>query len=516
MTTPETRISGALQENLLTLLCFDDHHAKIARAAIGTKDIFESQHFREIAGHAISFLDTYNEAIKDHLPDELEEVLQGKDALRAKLFRTLLMQMKATAPGLNAVYVMSQLNAFVRQQHLKTAVVRAVECIEDGRIDQAEVELAAGLNKQVTSFEGGLDFGNIEQALSFLDTDEGSIVYTGIKPLDDADCTPKRKELFALMAPQSRGKSWGLVHIGKWAILQRLKVLHVTLEMSEARVSQRYVQSFFGISKRKAQVRVPLFNKDRDGALQEVVYEELERSTLIDPDIRQKLARKMKARFNGAPRLKIKEFPTGALTVPMLEAYLEALERHEHFVPDVIIIDYPDLMDVPVKEARVAVGKLFKDLRGIGVKRNAAMVVAIQSNREGSTAKTVDANHAAEDFSKMMTCDTVVSFSQTDQEKALGLARLFSVKSRNDESRFNVLISQAYAIGQFALDAVPMDLDYWDQLKDMAGGHDEASNDTPRMGSSADSRWSRRPGAAVVDDDDHSKIRRKRLSRQAA
>jgi hypothetical protein len=69
MSDKASQITGALQENLLTLLCFDDNQCKLIRYAINSKDVFESSLFREVAGHAISFIDTFGTAIKDHLPD---------------------------------------------------------------------------------------------------------------------------------------------------------------------------------------------------------------------------------------------------------------------------------------------------------------------------------------------------------------------------------------------------------------------------------------------------------------
>jgi hypothetical protein len=485
-----SQITGALQENLLTLLCFDDNHCKLIRYAISSKDVFESSLFREVAGHAISFIDTFGTAIKDHLPDELEAVLTGDDKRRANLFKELILNMRATAASLNSEYVISQLNAFIRQQHLKTAVVRAVEAIEDGRIDQAEVELQAGLSKQIIAFDKGTALGDPNESLKFLDDTEPGIL-TGISPLDDADLGPRRKELMLVMAPPSRGKTWALIHLGKWAMLQRLSVLHVTLEMSEDRVAQRYIQSFFAVSKRQARVRVPSFLRDRDGRLEEVVYEDIERITLADPNIRAKLATKLTREFRRRPPLVIKQFPTGALTMTMLRAYLDGMERHHHFVPDVLIIDYPDLMSLDTANMRIDTGKLYKDLRGIAVERNMAVVGATQSNREGSRARVVDESMVAEDFSKIMIADTIVSYSQTEAEKKLGLARLFAVKSRNDESKFTVLIGQAYAIGQFALDAVAMQDEYWQQLEGMGRAHDD-EDDKPLRGERADQKTSRR------------------------
>lgn len=460
----DSKISGALQENVLTLLCFDDKRCHHIRAAVGSARIFENSVFKEVAGHAIDFIDQFGEAIKEHLADQLEGVLKGDDSRKASIYARLLENMYSAKEGLNGEYVISQLNKFVRQQHLKSAVISAVECLEDGRVDQAEVELQKGLGAQSTSFEIGTNLGDPTRALAFLD-EEDQCLLTGIEGLDKMGIGPRRKELFLVMAPPGRGKTWALIHLGKWALLQRQTVVHITLEMSEARTSQRYLQSFFSIAKKDALARIPTFTKDDKGRMTDVFYEEVERTTLNDPNIRTRLTNRIKRVFHRQPPLIIKQFPTGGLTMAGLKAYLDGLERYHKIIPDMLIIDYPDLMTLDTANIRADTGKLMKDLRGIGVERNMAVVGATQSNREGSRARIVDESMVAEDWSKIMIADNIISYNQTAAEKALGLARLFSVKARNDESQFATIISQNYGIGQFCLDSASIQADYWQYLE---------------------------------------------------
>jgi len=59
----------------------------------------------------------------------------------------------------------------------------------------------------------------------------------------------------------------------------------------------------------------------------------------------------------------------------------------------------------------------------------------------------------------------VLTYSQTPAEKSLNLARLFVEKARNEESKMQVLITQAYGVGQFCLDSAPIHSDYWDFME---------------------------------------------------
>lgn len=459
-------LNSSLAENILTLLVFDDEFCPIVRNTISA-NLFESQVFRDIASRAIDYYDQFKVAVKEHLPDELDSIINGTDKRKATSYRRVLDNMLQAKDGMNREYVISKLNAFVRQQAIKGAIVRAVEAVEDGNIDQAEIELHKGLDAQMISFEIGTAFADPKQSLQFFDhVNDG--IQTGIAQLDKRDVCPRRQEMYLFMAPAKKGKSWALIQIGKWALLQRQKVLHITLEMSEQRVSQRYIQSFFSVSKREAQVKSSKFKVDKYGYFTGITTEELTRPTLRDEGIRKQLASRLTREFRKRPPLIIKQFPTGQLTVPMYNAYLDGLERFHKFIPDVVVFDYPDLMKIDAERLRVDTGRVFRDLRGVAVERNHALVCATQGNRESAKARIMTDSMVAEDYSKIATADTCITYSQTSQEKKLGLARLFVTNSRNDEDKFVVLISQQYAIGQFCLDSAMMSVDY-DDVVDRLG-----------------------------------------------
>jgi replicative DNA helicase len=265
------------------------------------------------------------------------------------------------------------------------------------------------------------------------------------------------------MAPTNRGKSWWLMHLGKWALLQRQSVLHITLEMSEPKTAARYLQSFFSITKRQAPTRLPKFIRNSEGGVIDVNYEELTRPSFADVDIRAKLSSKIRREFRRRPKLKIKGFPSGKLTLAMLEAYLDNLARFENFTPDVLIVDYADLMSIKdVKNLRQELGAISVGLRGIGVERNMAVITASQTNREGINARVVDETNMSEDISKAFTADVLLTYNQTAAEYAMGLARIYVAKNRDDETKMMALITQAYAMGQFCLDSSPLMPQYWD------------------------------------------------------
>jgi len=247
--------------------------------------------------------------------------------------------------------------------------------------------------------------------------------------------------------------SWFLVNVGKHSLMHHHSVLHITLENDEKMTAQRYIQSLFSLTRDEAaEVNTAYFETDVNGQVS-IQFRNIQRNSI--PAKRRELHKRL-LDMKSYPRLLIKEFPTGALTVPQLTLYLEQLKQEQNFVPDCLVLDYADLMYLNADSLRIDTGRLYRDLRGLAVARNMAVVTATQGNRESESAKLVTSTNVAEDWSKIGTADIVVTYSQTPEEQRLGLARLYVQKSRNTRDRFLVLLAQAYSIGQFALSSTMM------------------------------------------------------------
>ncbi len=467
--------SGSQQENLLTLLCFDVENALLIRAVVDV-ELFESAPYREIASQAVSYLDQFGEPVGEHLPDLLEHILEGKDKRKARLYETLLDNLYESRDAINTKYVISNLRNFVRQQKLKLGVTEAAKELQQGDLDAVAVTLNKALRSSIQILDPGLlIFENPSRALGFFHVVDDHI-HSGIKYFNKIGIGPTPGTLLTILAAAGRGKSWGLMYLGKYALLQRWKVLHVTLEMGESSVAMRYMQSFFSVSRREAKVSHPLFDIDGEGRFKGFSISREDRPTLHDRGIQGYLKSKL-TNMGARWKLVVKKFPTGALTMAGLRAYLDQLEMVHNFVPDVIIIDYADLMHLDANNIRIETGQVYKDLRGLADERNCSVCTASQSNRLGEGVRLITMRHFAEDYSKAATSDMVLSYNQTPEEKLLNLARLYVAKNRDEESGRTVLLSQNYQIGQFCLDSCLMNLDrYWDQVDEETKGAPREEN----------------------------------------
>ncbi|MCK5605894.1 hypothetical protein KAR91_28615, partial [Candidatus Pacearchaeota archaeon] len=162
----------------------------------------------------------------------------------------------------------------------------------------------------------------------------------------------------------------------------------------------------------------------------------------------------------------VKEFPTSRLTMPMLESYLETLDVQDNFQPDLLILDYIDLMKLNPDRIRIDTQQLYKELRGLGMERNMAIASVSQTNKSGEDVDLITAQYLAEDYQKSANADTIITYNQTTEEKRIGLARLLSLKSRDQRTGDIIVVSQAYNVGQFAVDAalLPYQFGYKDLI----------------------------------------------------
>lgn len=456
------KLSQSLQENVLTLLCFSQKAVPILANSVEV-NLFESSIYREIASQALGYYAEFKKPISDHLPDVFEYLIEGKDKKKGELYAEVISNLHGFKDDINEEYVLKSLGKFARTQNLKKGIKRASELLlQKDDVDAAELALEEYRKVDLSLFDAGTFLKDPSKSLSFLTTVDNSFPM-GIEHLDTLGICPAPKELMTLLALPNRGKSWFLTHIGKYAMLQRKKVLHITLEMSEDKCSGRYMQSLFGISKRRAVKDSVRFETDDLGKLLDISFDDPQEGiTLSDGDILKSLTGKLSKIRN--PNLIIKEFPTGQLTINHLKAYLEGLASHYNFRPDIILLDYADLMAIDTKNLRVDTGRVYKELRGIAVEYNLAMVTASQANRVAEKTKWLTGQHIAEDYSKVAISDNLLTFNQTPLEYQLNMARLLVEKSRNDRKGDRILISQAYELGQFCLDSVKLNENYWGMI----------------------------------------------------
>lgn len=451
---------GSLEDGVLILLCFSSEHAPLLALKITEPRFFSNPVNQKIAQTSIEYIQKYGSCPGIYqLEYLLEADLQRGES--GKLLGKTIHDLSTKVSQVQPQFIFQELDRFLEARKYTTNLMGALELFQEGKNEEAK----SLIYKTQSNFQDGstgLWMRDPGQALSFLDRNQDEDFFTsGVEILDQMGFRPERKTFVFIIAAAKKGKSWFLINVGRGGLQHHKKVLHITLEISEEKTARRYIQSIFALTKSEAeQIKVPFFTHDENSLT--IQFKELQREGIFNK--RKEIQTKLK-QWCSCPDWIIKEFPTASLSTEQLELYLDSLEKQKGFKPDLVIIDYADLMQIDASSLRIDTGRLYRELRGIAVRRNFALVSASQGNRESEDAKVVRSTNVAEDWSKIGTADGVLTYSQTEDEYKLRLARLFVAATREEQGRYMVLITQAYPIGQFALDSTIMTPSLLEEIK---------------------------------------------------
>ena len=462
----DDQMPPSLQESILTALVFDEKHGALIAAQVRPEHFDDP--YNDIADRVLTYRRNHSKPPGvAHLDDLFATELQSRSAPK---LRKILFGLAGQSEGLNAEYVAASTQDFIRRQKLKAAIWRACELYQQGGeelVTNVEAVLADALRFRTETMDAGTFLNDTTKGLEFLDS--ASDGYSlGIEALDRIGIRMVPKEQLLYIAPKNSGKTWFCIHCGKQGIKQGAKVLHITLEFRETLVVARYYQALWAIAQRAERFERSVMELDSLGRFSGFNMERSKPKISYDEsDIKKKLRQKLK--YRPLKRLVVKEFPTGSLTMTALIGYLDFLEMVHKFIPNILIIDYPDLMKIDTSDYRLKLGRVYEQLRGIAGERNMALITPSQSNRSSLGASRVKGRMVSEDISKVNTADTVLTYSQTEQEHRVRMARLYVDYARNAERGTTILMSQSYATGQYVLDSALMQNVYWERLKQVTG-----------------------------------------------
>lgn len=169
-----------------------------------------------------------------------------------------------------------------------------------------------------------------------------------------------------------------------------------------------------------------------------VMSKDIPINTLIDhqSDVINRV-NSLKSNYDG--KIFVAELPPEECSVSHIENLVDSLRKQHGWQPNVVVIDYMDLMvskraaynnDDYTRQKYVA-----NEIRALAKKLNVLVFTATQVNRttENNKGKSIDLNRAAESYAKQFSMDYVISINQSDEERVRvpAIFRLFVAKNRN-------------------------------------------------------------------------------------
>ena len=293
-------------------------------------------------------------------------------------------------------FVQSETLDFCKNQTLKSAILESVDLLENKNYDGIKSIIDEAM-KAGTTRDLGQDY--IESLQLRLEESARITINTPWDVVNDImDGGLGVGELGVIVAPAGIGKSWTLQALGAGALKDGKTVVHYTLELNENYVGLRYDSIFSGVT--TANIK---YYKD---------------------DVQAKISK-----LPG--KLLIKYFPTKSASVQTIGAHLKQIEI-SGVKPDIVLVDYADiLMSVGTfREKRHALGTIYEDLRGLAGELEVPIWTASQANRSALEEDVIGADKVAEDYSKVMTADFVMSMSRKVEDKIANTGRFHVIKNR--------------------------------------------------------------------------------------
>ena len=335
-----------------------------------------------------------NNPTTDYFKTEVQKISDNT------LQQNVLQQLKAVYQNTqhsDKEWVKSEFVTFCKNQNFKNVILNSVELLKTGQFEKIEKMVRDAVKVGQTT-DLGLDYKE-EIEVRFEEVNRRTVAtnWEVIDELTDGGLGPG--ELGVIVAPSGVGKTWVLSHIGAEAVRQGKNVLHYTLELTQNYVGQRYDTIFTSIPSADL--------KDHKDEIKEKV--DKLRGGLI-----------------------IKYYPPKGITANTIAAHVDMV-RQTKFQPDLIIIDYADLLvstNSKNNSDYAEQGGIYIDLRALSGEYQIPIWTASQTNRSAIDSEVIQADKIADSYAKVMNADLIISVSRKDTDKLNDTARFHIMKNR--------------------------------------------------------------------------------------
>ncbi len=311
----------------------------------------------------------------------------------------------AQLPKENYEWLMDEFENFSRHKGLERAIIKSSDLLESGDYGPVEKLIKDAIQISLNKDMGTNYFEDPRARLEKLKSSNGQIS-TGWPGVDKKLYGGfNRGELNIFCAASGGGKSLFLANLGvNWALMG-LNVIYLTFELSENLVSMRLDSMTTGIGTRD------IFR------------------SIDDVELKVKMLEKK------AGHLQIKYMPSGK-NCNDIRAYLKEYQVKTGKKPDVLLIDYLDLM-MPLS-VKVSPSDLFvkdkyvsEEIRNLAMETQCITVTASQLNRSAVEEIEFDHSHISGGLSKIMTADNVIGIFTSRAMKERGRYQIQFMKTRS-------------------------------------------------------------------------------------
>jgi len=443
---------------------------------------FESKYAETLIDWVATYFESYGVAPKEHINAMFDEHGVSLDPIVHEHVGNLLQHLSDVIESEvhNIDYLIDITNDLFREKHLALQNEAVKQLLANGDLVEAEntmMEQYRGIEGNAHEFVSLDDDEYVRSCIRGMieqqDPESAFFMFSGklgefIGPID-------RGWFIAYLAPAKRGKTTYMLDAAIDSVRQKLNTLVISLEMPKKQLMQRYLLSVSGVhpDRKPYTTMVPIMDcklnqngeceKDERQGYGAVLTEEglasyedeeewqvctecrgkrdfvpsawrepVEKENINEGDYFKKV-KKFNKFFGKYGR--IVHMASRTVTVSDIRNEVAYLENTQNFIPDVIVLDYADLIkpDGGSNEKRHQLDDIWEALRGWGQEKHVTIISASQTNRLSADVDYLKDTHVAEDYSKIAKLDIAIGLCQTDQMKEMGMMNINKVVHRHKE-----------------------------------------------------------------------------------
>ena len=494
------RVDTEDERKMLIGLIVSDRICREVLPLLMDDDYYQTAYTSIVAGWVRKYYEKYGKAPGRHIQDIFEVEKKNIHGDRVGLVEGFLGKLSEEyelETSLNEPYLIDRTVEYLEERSLLILAKRIESNVIVGEKGKARALVAdyKKVAKLMSTWSNPFDATEVNQTMDG-DTD---VMFQMPGALGRLLGPFERGDFIAVMAPTKRGKTWFMMEIAVIALLNKLRVAFVSLEMRKKKMQQRlYRRIVSGVDVHGGRALYPVFDclNNQDGSCarsqrkgsgdlldgddircydEKVLwipcdecrgtkdfvvsdvhwYIPLERPPFDTATIRESV-KSLWVGFGGN-NLRLKCYPRFSANLGDVMRDLDILEYADGFVPDVVIIDDADSAkpEKSYAERTEEIDQTWMAMGRLGDERKCLVVASTQGNRESWDARSTKAKHVSGYYMKFAHVDTAFMLSQTPQEKSRNLIRCSVAVTRNEfyNENIQVKILQKLDAGQPLLDS---------------------------------------------------------------
>lgn len=252
----------------------------------------------------------------------------------------------------------------------------------------------------------------------------------------------------SFMAPEKTGKTMWLLDVALRGAQQGRRVaMFEAGDMTDKQLTRRICQRIAKRPIRAREVKVPVSLEWNDDAGRfDVEHKVIKYEAGLSATQAVEAMTKAQAVFGD--RLRLSVHPNSTLSVAGMLAILEAWRLEDGWTPDIVVIDYADILEPPpgVKEGRDRINETWKAMRSMSQRLHCLVVTASQSDAASYEQSLITRSNFTDDKRKLSHVTAMIGINVNPLEKHRRLSRLNYVVLREGDYEESKQVTIAHCL----------------------------------------------------------------------